>query len=219
MAFGQDPVQPPQQKTTTQEKPAPKPGTAEWNAANQQRLAAERKANPYGLAPRSGYVVSSYSRPQGGQAAKAEARALETQRAQDEARNKQIMLTLKRQRKSSKRLMKKARRATKRSGKAARADIKRQGIKTAGAGEAALVSRGLGSTTVRANFQRGVDADVQRNLTLQKDLQAQRLAGLFSQEAGMQGQTAQLGLQGINMQSGGLADYIKLLMMMNGGLS
>lgn len=155
----------------------------------------------------------------GGQARKAEARALETQRAQDAAKNRQIQLTLKRQRKRQAGLMKRARKSVARSGKGERARIKERGVKMAGAGEQELISRGLGSTTIRAGFQRGVRTDTQRLMTEQRDLQSQRMAGLFSREAGMQIPQGQLGLQGIGMQGGGLADYAKLLMMLQGGLS
>ncbi len=155
----------------------------------------------------------------GGQARKAEARALETQRAQDAAKNAQIQKTLKRQRVKQSKLMKRARKSVARSGKGERARIKERGIKMAGAGEQELISRGLGNTTIRAGFQRGVRTDTQRLMTEQRDLQSQRMAGLFSREAGMAIPEGQLGLQGVGMQSGGLMDYIKMLAMMQGGLS
>jgi hypothetical protein len=166
----------------------------------------------------SGTVV--YESGGGGrQAAKAQARALELQRQQDQARNNQLMAILKKQQKRQKTLMKKARKSMVKSGKARRAEIREQAVKTEALGSQRLISRGLGNTTVRSSFERGVAADKQKQLTLQKDLQAQRMAGLFSQEAGMQIPQGQLHLQGTGMQSGGLQDYLKLIMMLQGGLS
>jgi hypothetical protein len=170
------------------------------------------------LSNRQGYVTNTYSSG-GRQADKAQARALETQRLQDEAKNRQIQKTLKRQRIKSKKLMKRARVQVKKTGKAERKRLKVAGTRMEARGKQSLISRGLGNTTIQDSFARGVEEDTQRNIGLQRSGQAGQLAGLFAGEAGMQQGQAQLGLQGINMQSGGLQDYIKLMMMMNGGLS
>lgn len=155
----------------------------------------------------------------GGQAAKAEARALETKSAQDAARNRMIQKTLKRQRVSQKRLMKRSRKQIGKTGKAERRRLRERGTQFAAVGEQRMIDRGLGQTTVAGAFERGVEADTQRNIGEQRSRQAGQLAGLFSREAGMQIPQGSLGLQGINQMSGGLEEYLRLIMMMNSGVS
>lgn len=135
------------------------------------------------------------------------------------ARNKQIQTQMTAQRKRQQELMRAARAHTQKMGAARRTEITDAGIKQQGMAQQSLISRGLGNTTIQDSVSRGINSDVSKAMTQQRDLESGRMSGLYSQEAGMQLPQAQFQLGGINMQSGGLEDYIRLLGMLGGGLS
>jgi hypothetical protein len=134
-------------------------------------------------------------------------------------RNQMIQAQMKRQRAQQAKLMNQARLHAKRQGATRRTEIADQATKREGAGKQNLISRGLGNTTIQDSVSRGIQGDADKQMTQQRDLEAGRISGLYSQEAGMQLPQSNFMMGGINMQSGGLEDYIRILQQLGGGLS
>lgn len=144
---------------------------------------------------------------------------LEQQRAQDAAKNTARQTAMNRQRAQQAALFQKAQDRISQLGKAGEQRVREGGEKFEARGTQSLVSRGLHGTTVLDAFKRGVRSDTERGVTDVQERVAGRSADLFSREAGLQIPEGQFQLGGINMMSGGLEDYIRLLSMLSGGLS
>ncbi len=155
----------------------------------------------------------------GGGRSRSSRQLLEQQRARDAAENKARQAAMDRQRAQQAALFKQAQDRIAKLGVTSKQRITERGEQQKAAGTQSLVSRGLFNTTVLGSLQRGIESDVQRGLTDVDERVAGRSAGLFAQEAGLQIPEGQFQLGGINMMSGGLEDYIRLLSMLGGGLS
>lgn len=184
-----------------------------------QRLAQSFSSRSGVGTMRAGHVVSSRTRSPRG-VNQRQTNALMRQFQQEQARrNAQIQAQMKQQQAMQKKLMAQARQHAKQMGAARRQDIRETAVKQEGMAKQSLISRGLGNTTIQESVSRGIQSDASRAMTQQRDLEAGRISGLYAQEAGMQLPQTNLMMSGINMQSGGLMDYIKLLQMLGGGLS
>lgn len=73
-------------------------------------------------------------------------------------------------------------------GTAARQQIGESAVKAGAMSEQDLVSRGLGSTTIREAAKRGVESDKQKALRVQEEQEARQKAGLLTQRAGFETQ-------------------------------
>ncbi len=73
-------------------------------------------------------------------------------------------------------------------GTAARTRISELGVKAGAQAEQDLISRGLGSTTMRSSAKRGVTSDTQRALAEQGEKEAALKSGLIERRAGMETQ-------------------------------
>lgn len=73
-------------------------------------------------------------------------------------------------------------------GTAARQQIGEAAVKAGAMSEQDLVSRGLGSTTIREAAKRGVESDKQKALRAQEEQEARQQAGLLTQRAGFETQ-------------------------------
>jgi len=166
----------------------------------------------------SGYVVSSYDR---GSAvdSRTSRNLIKQKKTESDAKNRRLEKLMADQRIKQAALMKKSREQTARMGAARRQQITETGVKRQAAGTQSLVSRGLGNTTIQGSMVRGVQADTDRAMTGQQDLEAGRMADSFSREAGMQLGQGQFQLSGEQAMSGGLEEYIALLQQLGGGLS
>ena len=138
---------------------------------------------------------------------------------ESEAKNAQIQAQLDAQRKGQADLMAKAREHAGKRGASRRQEITDLATKQQGAATQNLISRGLGNTTIQDSVSRGITSDMTKSMTYQRDLEAGRVSNLYAQEGGMQIPQGQFQLGGIDMMSGGLEDYIRLLQMLGGGLS
>lgn len=165
------------------------------------------------------WTIATQTRGGGSMSAGKRMQLLKEQRGQDTAQNAARQAAMDRQKAQQAALFKKAQDRLSQLGKTGEQRVREGGEKFEARGIQSLVSRGLHGTTVLDAFQRGVRSDTERGVTDVQERVAGRSADLFSREAGLQIPEGQFQLGGINMMSGGLEDYIRLLSMLGGGLS
>lgn len=162
-------------------------------------------------------IVSQRSRGGGGGGGRGFARFMQEQNKLSTARNQQMMQQMQQAQGRARKAFGEARTQLGNTASSSIQRLREQGERSQGSAEQDLVSRGLGNTTIRTNVKRGITADVQRGETDIQSQLSQMMSNLSGQEAQFEMQTAQQGLQGFGMQSGGMEQFFQLLQMMQGG--
>ena len=166
-----------------------------------------------------GQVVSVTRRGSQGVNSRTSRALMRQKKTESDAKNVRLEAIMKAQRVKQAALMQKSRDQISKTGAARRTQIQEGGVRAQGQAQQNLTSRGLGNTTIVDSVRRGIESDTNRRMTGQRDLEAGRMADLYSREAGMQTGQGQFQLQGEGQMSGGLEEYIALLQQLGGGLS